>query len=105
MAKKRTVQRRVPHSSAPRTYGDGVPSQTAQQAAEAAGSAGSKSVQPAPAAGRRPAVGQSGVARSQVPLEQEYHYVPGDLKRLGILATITFVVMIALGIVIPMLGL
>lgn len=112
MAKKKTAPRRVPHSGTPRTYGDGLPARSAPATAEAPanGSApsgsptsGSRAVARATSAAplrRAVSVGASGLSRSQVPLMQEYHYVPKDLGRLGIIAVATFAIMIILGILI-----
>jgi hypothetical protein len=108
MAKKKT--RRVPRSSTPRMYGDGSPSQATQQLE------GSES-QPAPstATGAAPTqsqgtarpsaiTGRTAATRSAVPLAEEYRYVGGDLKRLGIQAAVTFTALIALGIIFSLVG-
>jgi hypothetical protein len=109
MAKKKTAPRRVPRSGTPRTYSDGAPSQAAPVAtAEAAADVNSGATTPAAVAPvravspvrRGSAVGTSGLSRSQVPLSQEYSYVPSDLRRLGIIAVATFAIMIVLGILI-----
>jgi hypothetical protein len=88
-----------------------MPSQTAPATAEAPAN-GSQAAAPMtprlPTSGTRTAVpprravsvGPSGLSRSQVPLVQEYHYVPKDLGRLGIIAVATFAIMIILGILI-----
>ena len=109
MAKKKTAPRRVPHTGTPRTYGDGMPSQAGQATAEAPTNGGVTSGSPAaaqatprvPAAApsrRGLSTGPSGLTRSQVPLEQEYSYVPKDLRQLGIIAVVTFAIMIVLGL-------
>ncbi len=105
MAKKKTAPRRVPRSGTSRTYSDGMPSSTASVATAEAPDKADPAAAPAPVrapslARRGAAVGTSGVARSPVPLSQEYSYVPGDLKRLGIIAAATFAIMIVLGILI-----
>jgi len=90
MAKKKIV-RRAPTSASPRMYGDGKPSQAAQAAAGK------------PQAGPRPAAGGTAgatVARGPVNLAQEYSYVVGDLKRLGMIAGALFAVLVVLGIVV-----
>ncbi len=83
MAKKKTT-RRVPQASAPRMYGDGKPSQAAQVVTKAV---------PGPA---RP--GSSGGAssgpRGVANLAQEYGYVVGDLKRLAIVASSLFALLV-----------
>jgi hypothetical protein len=40
------------------------------------------------------------VTRGEALLSQEYGYVPGDLKRLGIIAGTIFAAMIVLGIIV-----
>ena len=85
MAKKKIV-RRVPQSASPRMYGDGKPSVAAQVAA-----------------GKSPAsraAGGAAIARGAANLAQEYSYVLGDLKRLGIIAGALFAVLVILGVVI-----
>lgn len=90
MAKKKMV-RRVPPSASPRMYGDGKPSQAAQAAAGKT-----------PAASRSTTNAATGpaVARGAVSLAQEYGYVLGDLKRLGIIASALFALLVVLGIVV-----
>jgi|GEM_PF-790963 hypothetical protein len=103
MAKKKTAHRRVPHSGTPRIYGDGLSARSAPATAEAPANGRPAAVSAAPAAAplrRAVSVGASGLSRSQVPLMQEYHYVPKDLGRLGIIAVATFAIMIILGILI-----
>lgn len=98
MAKKKTTARRVPRASEPRMYGDGKPSQIAQQAAgTAAGKpAGVAAAKSAGAAAARSAVN----GRVPVTVTQDYHYVVNDLRRLGIIAVGTFAVLVALGFII-----
>ena len=89
MAKKKTVARRVPRTAEARLYGDGKPSQAVQgQPATAARTGGVASR----------LVG--GLARVPVVLSQEYRYVTGDLRRLGMLAVGIFAVLIVLGVII-----
>ncbi len=111
MAKKKTSARRVPRSATPRTFSDGRPSQAPQAPSEAS-AAGATADQVAVAprsngASVRPAVqefrrrvpsARSLESRPQLPLNQEYGYVPGDLKRLGILAGGMVAVMVVLGL-------
>ena len=110
MAKKKTAPRRVSHSGTPRTFGDGLPSQTAAAPATAEAPANGRPGAAPVAAGSPPRAvvpfrrsvsgGARGLTRSQVPLMQEYNYVPKDLGRLGIIAVATFAIMIILGILI-----
>ena len=94
MAKKKSKSRRVP-SSTPRMYSDGRPSVVAQgsDAVNAAASGAASG-----AAVRSPQLSQ--VGRSQVGMAAEYRYVLNDLRRLGIIAAATFVVLVLLGLVI-----
>lgn len=93
MAKKKTTARRVPRGVTPRMYGDGKPSSTAQPTAA---TSGAKLARPSGGSGR-----MAGTAsRGPVVLSQEYRYVLGDLRRLGILAAATFAVLIVLGLII-----
>jgi hypothetical protein len=106
MAKKKT--RRVPRSSTPRMYGDGTPSQATKPQEASTG-------QPAPSAttgavptqsrgtNRPPAAGgaaRASAARAPISLAEEYHYVIGDLRHLGIQAAVTFAVLIILGFIL-----
>ncbi len=88
MAKKKPA-RRAPSSASPRMYGDGKPSAAAQ--AKAGGIQ-----RQAPAA----ATSSSTSSRSPADLAIEYSYVVNDLKRLGIIASALFAVLVILGIVI-----
>ncbi len=99
MAKKKTTVRRVPRTATPRTFGDGMPSRPEAPAAEAVRPNGVP-VAPAVPQARRPAVTRFGETRVQLPLSQEYHYVPADLRRLAVLALSTFAVLLILGFVI-----
>jgi len=93
MAQKKKTARRVPSSAEPRMYGDGKPAQLSQPA----GGAG----QPASQVGAKPGSARAGsVTRGEALLSQEYGYVPGDLKRLGIIAGTIFAAMIVLGIIV-----
>lgn len=88
MAKKKTV-RRVSQAGSPRMYGDGKPSAAAQ-------AAGQK-----PVVAPRPAVTAAAApGRSEANLVQEYSYVLGDLKRLGVIAATLFAALVVLGIVV-----
>jgi hypothetical protein len=49
---------------------------------------------------RRRAAAVRSETRPQLPLRDEYRYVPGDLKRLGLLASGMVVLMLALGLII-----
>jgi hypothetical protein len=103
MAKKKISSRRVSHSATPRTFGDGLPSPAAEATTAAAVRPAGRPAPVAPQtsiATRRPAPVRSGEARAQAPLSEEYHYIGSDLRRLGILAVSTFVLMIILGIVV-----
>ncbi len=89
MAKKKLV-RRVPQSPSPRMYGDGKPSQAAQAAT------GKSPAARATSGG----MGGASIARGAANLAQEYGYVLGDLKRLGLIAGALFAVLVILGVVI-----
>jgi hypothetical protein len=92
MAKKKTAPRRVPRTATPRMYGDGKPTQrTPQTDVPRTSASRPNGVVTRAAAGR---------VHSTVPLSQEYRYVPGDLRRLGLLAAGIFVVMIVLGVIV-----
>jgi hypothetical protein len=68
-------------------YGNGKPSQAVQPAGTSrVGGATGRSA--------------SSVARSPVILSQEYRYVIGDLRRLGMLAAGIFAVLIVLGLIV-----
>jgi hypothetical protein len=49
---------------------------------------------------RRVPSARSAETRPQLPLRQEYEYVPGDIKRLGILAGGMVALMVVLGLII-----
>jgi hypothetical protein len=100
MAKKKNPVRRVPRSTTPRTFSDVNSSSAALPAAEAVRSNGRPEAQTAAPARRAGLVTRMGEARPQLPLSQEYRHVPSDLRRLGIFAVSTFVLMIVLGIII-----
>lgn len=98
MAKKKPTARRVPKSGSPRMYGDGKSTVAAQPAAPVAGSPVRPAVVPRP--GVPPRQGTVATMRMQamfgkpgIPLSQEYRYVIGDLRRLGILAVSTFILL------------
>lgn len=88
MAKKKTV-RRVPQTGSPRMYGDGKPSAAAQ-------AAGQKPV----VISRATPTPATATARGPVNLAQEYQYVLGDLKRLGMIAAALFAALVVAGIVV-----
>lgn len=99
--KKKNPARRVPRSATPRTFGDGQP--VAEATKPVPGSVG----QPLEAAGMargmsdlRRRVAQRSEVRPQLPLREEYRYVPTDLKRLAMLALGMLVLMAVLGIII-----
>lgn len=89
MAKKK-VARRVPQTGSPRMYGDGRPSVSAQVE-------GQKTVTLRPSAA---ATGAANGPRTVANLAREYSYVLGDLKRLGVIASVLFAVLVLLGIVV-----
>ncbi len=110
MAKKKTSGRRVPRSATPRTFGDGRPSQDSARetapdqvavAPRTNGAPARAGVRPAaPELRRRVPSARSMEARPQLPLREEYGYVPGDLKRLGILTGGMVALMLVLGLII-----
>ena len=107
MAKKKPQVRRVPRAAEPRMYGDGKPSQAAQQTgsnAPTGAAPAARTAAPRAAAPARPANAASrtaGVAaRIPVTVTTDYHYVLKDLRRLGILAATFFVILVGLGLII-----
>jgi hypothetical protein len=112
MAKKKPQVRRVPRAAEPRMYGDGKPSQVAQQtgggtptgATPTGAAPAARTAAPRAAAPGRPANAASRMAgaapRVPVTVTTDYHYVLKDLRRLGILAATFFVILIGLGLVI-----
>jgi len=94
MAKKKTQSRKAPRTSTPRMYSSGAPAQptatTVQQTGRSTGASTSAASRPTVAA-----------ARGTLPMEQQYAYVMGDLKRLGLVALGMFVFLIALGVILP----
>jgi len=102
MAKKKK-KRRVSRKATPRMYGDGRPTQTAQAAnrrgkpqSTVTGKQGGR-----PTSSMQPTIRQAGSSGAKlVALSEEYHYIPGDLRRLGILAVGTFAMLIVLGVII-----
>ncbi len=106
MAKKKTTARRVPRSATPRTFGDGQASQnpTVSAAADQVAVAPRSNGVPARPAvqefRRRVPSARSTEARPQLPLREEYGYVPTDLKRLGLLASGMVILMLVLGLII-----
>ena len=94
MAKKKTQPtRKAPRASTPRMYGDGAPptktSAPAQPAARPAANGAATTTRPAATGGR-----------GSIPMEQQYAYVMGDLKRLGMVALGMFGFLIALGVIL-----
>lgn len=107
MAKKKPQVRRVPRASEPRMYGDGKPSQVAQQTGggtPAGATPAARTVTPRVAAPARPANAASRMAgaapRVPVTVTTDYHYVLKDLRRLGILAATFFAILVGLGLII-----
>jgi hypothetical protein len=90
MAKKKTQQRRVPHATDPRMYGDGKPSQAAGASQATTGTS------PANGQVRAPAQPQ----RVPVTVTTNYDYVRRDLRHLAIVAASIFAVLIAMGLII-----
>lgn len=101
MAKQKKPIRRVPHSVSPRTFGDGRPATTAQIGSEEATLSRSEgSAARSVPGGFRRRVSSGNESRVQLPLSQEYHYVLGDLGRLGILAGSMVILMVILGLIL-----
>ncbi|OQA45867.1 MAG: hypothetical protein BWY52_01105 [Chloroflexi bacterium ADurb.Bin325] len=101
MAKKKSQVRRAPRAAQPRMYGDGKPSQAAQQDASAAPVARPTAARAATPA--RPASAPrttAAAARVPVTVNTDYRYVLKDLQRLGILAATFFVILVVLGLII-----
>lgn len=95
MAKKKNQPRRVPRAPEPRMFGDGKPSQAAQQAAR------TDAAPVPPATTSRRAIPQRAPGRAvPVTVTQDYAYVLKDLRHLGLLAAGVFAVLIALGLII-----
>jgi hypothetical protein len=98
MPKKKTTARNVPRSGTPRTFSESAPAEAgsaAQPAAAANGSATRPGVQDS-----RRRVAPRTEARVELPLSQEYAYVPGDLKRLGLMAVGMVALMLVLGVIL-----
>lgn len=106
MAKKKTTARRVPRSATPRTFGDGQaptpasPDGTQAPAATRTNGAATVSPRATSLEARRRLAAARSESRPQRPLREEYGYVPGDLRRLGIVAAALFVLMLGLGLII-----
>jgi hypothetical protein len=103
MAKKKIQPRRVPRAAEPRMYGDGKPSTQASERTPGAATTSSATAtrtttatRPVAAAGRTTA----NPARTPVTTTQDYAYVLKDLRRLGVLAAGTFLLLIVLGLFI-----
>jgi hypothetical protein len=98
MAKKKQTARRAPRASTPRMYGDGAaPAPSSTPAQPAARSAPSSSAAPRAATGARPTVTGG---RGTISLTQQYQYVMGDLRRLGLVALAMFAFLLLLGLVL-----
>ena len=90
MAKKKTQQtRKTPRSTTPRMYSDGAPVPTTA-------SAGVTTPEIHSAGAAKP-ITTGG--RGTMPIEQEYAYVMGDLKRLGIVALGGFAFIVIMGFI------
>ena len=113
MAKKKTTGRRLAQGTTPRTFGNGRAGQTATAPAEAASEDSQGDVRQAmpprssAATGRptfqeyrRRAAAARAETRPHLPLRDEYRYVPGDLKHLGLLASGMVVLMLVLGLIL-----
>ncbi len=96
MAKKKNQARRVPRAPEPRMFGDGKPSEAAQQVART----GSAPVAPAAASQRGVAPRPTSGRAVPVTVTQDYRYVLKDLRHLGILAAGVFAVLVVLGLII-----
>ncbi len=119
MAKKKSAGRRLPQGATPRTFGNGRAAQAGTSPAPSveepqAGATQAAGARPSPRDGagssvaarptyqeyRRHAAAVRSESRPQQPLREEYRYVPGDLKRLGLLASGMVVLMLLLGLII-----
>ena len=90
MAKKKTQQtRKTPRSTTPRMYSDDTPVPTTA-------SAGVTTPEIHSAGAAKP-ITTGG--RGTMPIEQEYAYVMGDLKRLGIVALGGFTFIVIMGFI------
>jgi hypothetical protein len=99
--KKKTSVRRVPHSTTPRTFSDGQPITPVAEAENGAPVATQAApVRSSTLDSRRRVAVRSSEARPQLPLSEEYAYVPKDLKRLGILALGMVGIMVVLGVIV-----
>ena len=97
MAKK-TQKSKAPRATTPRMYSDGAPATATKAGAKPASSTSSAGVTTAcPSAGAAKPITTGG--RGMMSLEQEYTYVMGDLKRLGIVAIAGFVFIIIMGFI------
>jgi hypothetical protein len=97
MAKK-SQKSKAPRATTPRMYSDGAAAPKTTTGAKPASSTTSASVTPArPSAGAAKPITTGG--RGMMSLEQEYAYVMGDLKRLGIVAIAGFVFIVIMGFI------
>lgn len=93
MAKKKTQQaRKTPRAATPRMYGDGAPAQTSATTARPSATP----ARPSTPAAKPVTTG----GRGTIPLEQQYAYVMGDLRRLGIVALGGFAFLVILGFIL-----
>jgi hypothetical protein len=97
MAKKKTQPRRAPRAADPRMYGDGKPSQAAQQTDTAGRTTNPAAVQPTNGHGRTNVTLPRSVP---VTVTQNYDYVKKDLRRLGIVAASIFGILVVLGLIV-----
>jgi len=97
MAKKKTQPaRKTPRAATPRMYGDGAAAPTTTTAQRPAGSTASPAARAAASTARPITTG----GRGTIPIEQQYAYVLGDLKRLGIVALGCFAFLLILGFIV-----
>lgn len=96
-AKKKTQSqtRKTPRAATPRMYGDGAPAQTSATTARPSATPGAPAARPSTPAAKPVTTG----GRGTIPLEQQYAYVMGDLKRLGVTALGGFAFLIILGFI------
>jgi hypothetical protein len=96
MAKKKSQQnRKAPRAATPRMYSDGAPAQTSTPTARPGTTASAPAARPSTPATKPVTTG----GRGTIPLEQQYAYVMGDLKRLGVTALGGFAFLIILGFI------
>jgi len=90
--------RRPQRSNTPRMYGDGTPSRVSMQPVQGALRSPTVDRSPADASRQRGAARLATPAKPAIPFREQYAYVVGDLRRLGIVAVATFVVMVLVGL-------